>query len=1505
MIRLCVACFLVVETTAIFRRTTCLAGLESGRIQNKQLTATSQRTDFTGPSAARFRSGRRSFNGTGPGWQPATKDAAEYLQIDLGRPLTLLGFSFHDGLDSDSTQVSSVLSFSAYGSVDGISYRSMSLTTSAIISTSESGNDRVATVRNAAVQFIRLSIRSYTGSWPTLRVEVSVRCQLSEDFNQQVNKGYNNSMSAADFQGVSWEITNLPALPKDSPGYILVRQDETTGDTALEAFETGAAPRRWQMALATSISSVRPSPIIVEVDYDSIGTFEADDQFELWRITDAGAIAVPTTSLVLSRVTTPLGQAVTRRRLVARLEVTSLQLQVRIKVNTPTHHTETELLQLRNILVVDDFSSFNCFEELANPGVLGSDYRGRLNTTASGYTCQAWAAQVPHAHTTTPNRYPTADLVSNYCRNPIDGRPATGPWCFTTENTQAWEACAVCTCPPLNLDASTSVVYCSDGMNTATPHTSPVMCQVGNATHERAIACGYNTNIGLVQWTDSLAEVLETDPTSTIVSSPTTPTTSLSTSESTTSLLITSPSTTTSSSTSNTSSASSILPSSTDSPTTTVSTSPALTMPSSTSTVASTLSLISTSPNIPAVNSSSSETSFFEDNLIYIAAGASGLLLLLCLLVFCCCCRRSRTQPSELQTVAVRTPVPRPKQRHYARWTFTPQPSSPPGDVESPTRSRAGSRARVGSKSGARFKDVHINRAVWRTRTRQAWNGSFGDIDTVTIVTVTTPKPNQSHLHLLTVGKRLGQKCHPYVDRLVQLFNSGIEVKGTPSNYQLVKLQDRGPTALFQSPDPSATPFALFIKSPQASCMSMPERVQMLACLASALSYLEKNGCCHALLQPSLVVISETQGPIVQGVDSCLAMMQRPASPAVTIRMEPSYVSGRLAQLKAVHSWATPRYYSPELLLSPSLELDELWPYSATFGEGTLEGMHAYSWASLAIYALAGAPPGDGLTNESFLLQQRISAVPRLPFEQCTDDLMDVLELCLQLDPTHRPRIETILHQLDDMLALGDTYATIDETIAEMTSLEPADASSIGALYGPPVAASSLYYEPADALHGRRHLIPPAVDFSEEESQYISSPPQQDIQLYQPLESGGNVRHSLLLAPVDGHAEGTITHLDWSPYEEISQEEISQIASSFRSRSSTVWQSPADAGSAGPVSERTTDIPELTKALKDFELDPSQLTKQLKIGEGSFGQVFRAMLKSAPPVPVAIKTLHSSPSVAVKQDFLLEAFALAQFDHPNVLRLIGVVLNGNVWSHVTEMMQYGDLKGVVSLCKEFDIVTNALEQLHWLAQAAAGMRHLADQHFVHRDLALRNILLGANNVVKISDMGHTRLLEEDVYSTKSQARRLPVRWMAPETFQSQRFTTASDVYSFGVVFYELVTKGKTPWYQLKDTSEVVEAVMNGRQLVLPQGADQGVTDLIKRCWDSDPSARPSFKEIFGLLKQEVTQLETDGILAQRDIGVLLAQKRLAYRSTLKRRSARLAVRSGPVERAGSHAETAI
>ncbi len=53
------------------------------------------------------------------------------------------------------------------------------------------------------------------------------------------------------------------------------------------------------------------------------------------------------------------------------------------------------------------------------------------------------------------------------------------------------------------------------------------------------------------------------------------------------------------------------------------------------------------------------------------------------------------------------------------------------------------------------------------------------------------------------------------------------------------------------------------------------------------------------------------------------------------------------------------------------------------------------------------------------------------------------------------------------------------------------------------------------------------------------------------------------------------------------------------------------------------------------------------------------------------------------------------------------------------------------------------ELLYICCQVAAGLEYLASQHFVHRDIATRNCLVGAQLIVKIGDFGMSR----DVYST--------------------------------------------------------------------------------------------------------------------------------------------------------------
>uniref|UniRef100_A0A669CWD4 Hepatocyte growth factor n=1 Tax=Oreochromis niloticus TaxID=8128 RepID=A0A669CWD4_ORENI len=60
----------------------------------------------------------------------------------------------------------------------------------------------------------------------------------------------------------------------------------------------------------------------------------------------------------------------------------------------------------------------------------GEGYRGTVDMTPTGLTCQRWDSQYPHNHTFLPEAYPCKDLRENFCRNP-DGQEF--PWCFTTD----------------------------------------------------------------------------------------------------------------------------------------------------------------------------------------------------------------------------------------------------------------------------------------------------------------------------------------------------------------------------------------------------------------------------------------------------------------------------------------------------------------------------------------------------------------------------------------------------------------------------------------------------------------------------------------------------------------------------------------------------------------------------------------------------------------------------------------------------------------------------------------------------------------------------------------------------------------------------------------------------------------------------------------------------------------------------------------------------------------
>lgn len=254
---------------------------------------------------------------------------------------------------------------------------------------------------------------------------------------------------------------------------------------------------------------------------------------------------------------------------------------------------------------------------------------------------------------------------------------------------------------------------------------------------------------------------------------------------------------------------------------------------------------------------------------------------------------------------------------------------------------------------------------------------------------------------------------------------------------------------------------------------------------------------------------------------------------------------------------------------------------------------------------------------------------------------------------------------------------------------------------------------------------------------------------------------------------------------------------------------------------------------------------------------------------VAVKMLKEDAAESIQTDFEREASLMVEFEHENIVRLLGVCTLGRPLCLLFEYMSHGDLNDYLQLCspdrclirplnniplresllhaniKPRDDSKHYLEttdHLHIARQVCSGMVYLSDRGYVHRDLATRNCLVGDNLTVKISDFGLARNVHSMDYYRGSDRDAVPIRWMPPETILYNKFSTQSDVWSFGVLLWEVFSYAFQPYYGLTH-EEVITALRAGRTLDPPEAAPPAVYSLMKSCWRMKPSSRPSFSSL--------------------------------------------------------------
>jgi len=189
------------------------------------------------------------------------------------------------------------------------------------------------------------------------------------------------------------------------------------------------------------------------------------------------------------------------------------------------------------------------------------------------------------------------------------------------------------------------------------------------------------------------------------------------------------------------------------------------------------------------------------------------------------------------------------------------------------------------------------------------------------------------------------------------------------------------------------------------------------------------------------------------------------------------------------------------------------------------------------------------------------------------------------------------------------------------------------------------------------------------------------------------------------------------------------------------------------------------------------------LGKGGMGVVYKA-IHSTLEQQVAIKALSTelSGNPSSRKRFVKEAKIQAKFSHPNVVNIFNYLEDGEdvfiVMEYVNGQTLEQKLKseGAISEKDAISISIPVLEALDFMHSNGV----------VHRDIKPSNIMITNTGLVKVTDFGIAKIVDEKTQQTKT-GMVGSLYYISPEQILGEKTSAATDVYSYGVTLFHMIT----------------------------------------------------------------------------------------------------------------------